>query len=287
MDDTRKETIDVCFTIDEGYSQHVCVAMSSIVYNNPKLQLRVYLLFFRISVLSKRKIFKFCKRNGIELELIEVDNRLTSKFKVSGHGSEVNYLRIFIPQLLIKINKVLYLDSDTLVYAGIGDLFKLDIGSYPLAAVATPENNVSSILNIPSENYFNSGVLLMNLEYWRKNAVTEKLVKYILMNSSKITYWDQDALNSILHDSYLKIAERWNYLRMDISSVESVNIVHFAGVHKPWDYYCTHPFKSEYYKYLKFTPWRGMKPVQETFVYKLKTKIESIINFCRKLVFDP
>lgn len=274
MDDSDQEYLNVCFTVDEPFVQHACVTLHSLLISNQNLKFNVYFFSFGITAVSKRKIELFSQafRSRLRIDFIHTDISLVNGFKVTGHSSPVNYLRIFIPHLIPEVSKVLYLDSDLIIVGSIKELFDLDLDSYCLAAVPTKDLEMSKILDIADDAYFNSGVLMLNLAYWKNHGITEKLKYFILENPHKIIYWDQDALNALLTHSYFKLEEKWNYTKL-IAKLDlkknDVRIVHYAGAHKPWSvHYPKGFFKRLYFRFLINTPF-----FKENFFFNVKNLI--------------
>jgi lipopolysaccharide biosynthesis glycosyltransferase len=182
--------------------------------------------------------------------------------------------------LLPELDRVLYLDADTIVTGPLDELFARDLSHYALAAVVNPlyawmSDTFLQGLGVPSIcKYFNSGVLLMNLDDWRANRYTESILEFGCQQD--VGDWpDQNALNAVLWSKCDLIPPRWNaltvyfyggrrYLCYSASDVDAARedpaIVHFIGPYKPWHYRSKHPFRAEYFEHARKTPW-GDQPV--------------------------
>jgi lipopolysaccharide biosynthesis glycosyltransferase len=176
--------------------------------------------------------------------------------------------------LLPNLEKALYLDVDIVVSGNIRELWKKDISDYSLAAVQDSilsYNIVKDYIGYDyyQEGYINSGVLLINLAYWREHNIQQKLTDYLNTHSVKLP--DQDAINAILHGTIKFIHPRWNaqasYFtlppRVVLSQKKYIKklwkeaiIIHFTGPFKAWYRECANPYKHLYEKYLDFTPWK-------------------------------
>ena len=182
---------------------------------------------------------------------------------------------IFPPE----IKKVLYLDCDIIINGDISGLWNIDINNYVTAAVedAVPFSR-HPVLMMPEKSlYFNSGVLLINLEKWTHLGITDKTLKFMMDFPESCPYPDQDALNAILYNDWLRLPPKYNqqsalhYLpgkRLVYSKTEYAEalkcpvIIHYTGViknTKPWHYIDVHPLKKYYYKYLTITPPHGIR----------------------------
>ena len=179
------------------------------------------------------------------------------------------------------------MDCDIVVRGSLTDLWNLNINDCALAAVYQndewgDDKNVWGRLNIPKEKgYFNAGVLIINLDYWRANNIQELLFDFIKYNYNKILAHDQDVLNAVLYDKTLPLDCKWNVLGLFYSEglmnnsfprnldykqqfFNGINInptvVHYVFKPKPWEYTCNHPFREDYFHYLLYTPWKNYKP---------------------------
>ena len=192
--------------------------------------------------------------------------------------TKATYYRLFMADILPKsIEKVLYLDGDMIVRHSLLPIWNTDITSYAIAAVSdAPLIEYENRLKIPSgAGYFNAGVLLINLNYWREHNVTQMFNEYVDNNDIVYTYHDQDLLNSVLWDKKVKLPIKYNFisgfllksLRSDFMTEEVLEaqkdpvIVHFGNIYKPWELYVRnpHPFSSTFYKYQNMTMWKDVK----------------------------
>lgn len=285
--------INVVTAADDNFSQHAAAMIASILLNKSKEDLIViYLLSLKISGENIDRIKRVVELNNGKFHLINADESIFRNFpmpdnKSLKHISIATYIRIFIPNLLpSSVKKVIYLDGDIIVRASLRPLYEFDIKDNAISAVLQmTEWTVSDCDRLGYDakyGYFNAGVMLLNLDYWRENNISDILEKYIINNSEKIIYHDQDALNANLYNKKMPLPCEWNMMNIffrrgvfkikDIVNGELKNnyneykgqlknaqknpsIVHFVSKPKPWDAKCTHPYRSEYYKYLRFTFW--------------------------------
>lgn len=187
------------------------------------------------------------------------------------------WYRIFLPELLPDVERVLYVDVDVLVVDRLDPLWELDLDAYYLAAVTNvPEQHMiahAQDLGLDGPGaYFNSGVLLMNLELMRRHRCSEALAECARERAGELLWPDQDALNIVLGAHRLPLHPRWNAMNSirtfprseELLGVTAVNearlnpaIIHFEGPreNKPWHLLCTHPLRAEYRRQRRLTPW--------------------------------
>ncbi len=149
--------------------------------------------------------------------------------------------------------RVLFLDADLLVLDDVADLSSLGLEPRVLAAVPdtaipccrSPRGVKDHLgLGIPDEAvYFNAGVLLIDLDAWRKRDVTRRALDYLRRTADRVDFQHQEALNAVLWDDWLPLPARWNLLagvagrsleRPPSEAWRDPGIVHFAGRLKPW-----------------------------------------------------
>jgi lipopolysaccharide biosynthesis glycosyltransferase len=260
-----KDDLNVFFAIDRNYLQHFTVALTSLLENNRDLSLKIFLLhdiaddsFFDITV-------NFIKeRYDLEINLISVADIDFSHFKTTEFYPKSTYFRLMLPAIIPEdVNSGLFLDSDLIVNGSIKDLVVVDLSKMFLAAVseASVEDNVLRLnkLGFPSTGYFNAGVLLVNLEAWRENSFIDDFVSIANNYSEHLPWVDQDILNMHFGDNWVRLDKKYNATHLLKKLPEAPVIVHYASYSKPWHYVNTHPYNSLYKKYLRMTPFKGVR----------------------------
>jgi lipopolysaccharide biosynthesis glycosyltransferase len=140
--------------------------------------------------------------------------------------------------------------------------------------------------------YFNSGVLLIDLRQWRETRALETLLEYVEANPDKMVRdVDQEALNACFHNRKKPLDYKWNAIRTFYEEAataplttyecervqKEARVIHFNGSSKPWSYFCTHPKKAEYEKYLLLTEWRNFVPEDRTFLNRIRKAVSMIL----------
>lgn len=126
------------------------------------------------------------------------------------------YSRLLIAALLPQhITRAVYLDSDVLIQSDISPLFTLPLGGAPIAAVvdyvigSNQHELPSAWERSHSRRYFNSGVLVVDVEQWRATALGDRTMTYAAEADHVLVFPDQDALNAVV-DSWQELDYRWN-----------------------------------------------------------------------------
>ena len=278
---TTTESIDVAVAANDDYIQHLGAMLCSLFVNNPFRTFRVYLLGNAVSRESVASINSIASKFQNTVYYIQVDSNAVANFKINSHVSVETYFRLLLPVALPKhICVVLYLDVDVIVPGNIDSLWHTNIDDYHLAAVEDVTASRKNILGISDEcQYFNAGVMLVNLTRWRNTCIAEKCLHFINKFPEKIEYWDQDALNAMLYNKWLPLHPKYNmqgplFMKGFTSyygdpdelqeAIKQPTIIHYSAPQKPWHYLSYHPYTQEYYKYLALTPWKDFQPNDRT-----------------------
>lgn len=291
--------INIVLAADEKYSKYCMITLSSILYNTTSF-IEVYILTSGFSETTKQHFQEFENLYNCNIHFTIVDNSALEGVplpKELSHINIVTYYRLLMSKVLPNdIDKVVYLDCDIIVRHDIADLASIPIENYAIGAVleSSYENRKNDMarLSIPLDyGYFNAGVLLINLSYWRAHRLDNVFMSYLYDNAKNIIYHDQDVLNATLYDKALSISVTWNmipclYLRgkLPSSTIKSMHeilydpsLVHFVYVPKPWQSDCENPWKKEYYNYCCKAGFPELKPVNTT-LFKVKTIVKNILG---------
>ena len=181
-----------------------------------------------------------------------------------------------MPDLLPNIDKAIFLDSDIVVMHDIAALNAINVDDCWIAGVE--DLNYSGLVRMLGYDrqytYINSGVYVMNLKTMRDNNYYEHMVSIIEKEYAKYTIAEQCVINSCFHKYIKRIPHKWNmyhiflnrpwynFVPYDLNvwhdGFRNPAIVHFVGPDKPWAFNSRHPYRNQYLKYLKKTPYRGL-----------------------------
>jgi len=302
--------IDIVCATDDNYADYCAVMLCSVFENNLNLQITVHVLIEVLSFENKDKLIQLSKRYGQNLRFYSVDtSKLKNvKYRAKNPLSSAAYYRILLNSILPKtINKVLYLDCDLLVLKSVRDIFDINLEGYALAAVRDQENLPVNDehrlqLNLPYKcTYFCSGVMLINLEHWRKYGVEEKLIEFACRERT-VYFHDQDALNYLFWNRWFELSPKWNrfnlvaYNKKNFGTYEdeydyiyNPSILHFASPAKPWLKIHFVNWKRLYKKYYEicFNQKMVQKPFKanKTIVYKRILEVNVVNLIYRSPLF--
>lgn len=213
--------LNVLFAADNNYASFLKISLISLLENNTDDfdHINVYILDDGINNKNKRKIINLTSNYSCSITFIETKKLDKMDFNVLGLERNLNksslttYARLFMSTLLPEnIDKIIYLDCDSLIVDSYKELWKLDISNYYCAGVLDGINtSIKEKLGFKKEDeYINAGFLLVNLEKWRKNNVEETFIKFMVENQHKFYQHDQGVLNNVFKKKILIVEPKYN-----------------------------------------------------------------------------
>lgn len=245
--------------------------LKSLFLNNPGEKFSIYLLHSGLNGGELEDVNNFTASHGNILSVIPVGEKCFCDAPVLFHYTKEMYYRLLAFQLLPdNLDRILYLDPDILVLNPIRELYETDISGYLYAAAYhdKPITRINRIRLYPYEisAYFNSGVLLMNLELLRKEADEKEIYRFVEENHARLVMPDQDILNALYAKRILNLNELYynydarfyTYYKLASNGqfdmdqiIRKTVILHFCGKKKPWNKKYTGVFLSLYKHYEK------------------------------------
>lgn len=275
--------MNIVLATDNNYVQHCAITISSILRNNSDVT--IYVLTEDLSNKNKKILCDEADAYDGKIEFVMVNKDIIDSLPMPSHAylahiSRATYYRLLLPNIIpLNVNKVIYLDCDLIVNHSLEELWNIEIGKYAIAACKQiGGGRDGNRLGIPIEyGYFNAGVLLINVQYWREHEISKALIAFLFKHSDIVVFHDQDALNVVLYDQCYYLHQRWNMnyatysnqflsmqkddlgydyakeIREALEYQEQPSILHYSARIKPWNWKCTHPLVGLYYEYAKYT----------------------------------
>ena len=241
-------------TLDENYLDQLRVLITSIYISNPGEIFNIYLIHSGIDPHKLEILGSRLEKFSYTLLPIKASDDLFSSARVTDRYPKEMYYRLLAGELLPKeLKKILYIDPDILVINSLKKLREMDISAYLFAAASHTgktdmANNVNKIRLGTDTDYYNSGLLLINLDRARKEIVPEEIFAYADRNYKNLLLPDQDILNAMYGDKVLPLKDSiYNYDARNYSSyllrskgeedlewvMENTVVLHFCGRDKP------------------------------------------------------
>jgi lipopolysaccharide biosynthesis glycosyltransferase len=284
----------VFFTNREKDLPYLAVAVRSLAANcSEPEKLQVHVLWLDLSSTALERLaqswadlplrYTFHEIEEPAREMVQADSRF-------GYWAYLWFDRFVSPDC----RRVLLLDSDVLAFGDITDLWQLDMEGKAVGAVLDPfgrsagygESLSKAAPNLgyefgPDDPYFNTGVLLVDMNRWRERDVTEEVSRKFEGGFAELTFHDQDTLNLMFRGDIVSLSPKWNMIeqtelykgwpfdlyRETEPPLEyfETKIRHFAGLIKPDIPWIRRSERQAYYRHLDATEWRGLRsPAQQT-----------------------
>ena len=234
--------IPIFFSIDDGYIPCLGVAIKSIQANaKDEFNYHIYVLYTQM---SEENI------NNIKTEFAK-DNFIIDFYNIEDNA---------------QYDKALYIDSDVVLVDDIAKLYNRELGDHLLGVVRDgvveygPEilrEYVKNFVCVPVEQYFNSGVLVMNLKEMRKAKIEERFLYLIEKYNIDTVAPDQDYLNVLCQGRTLMIPEAWDKMPDFCGGYPDINdlhLIHYNMFRKPW-HYADVAYQEAFWKYAKQTSY--------------------------------
>lgn len=273
-----KNGINLVLAADDNYAQHLGVALVSIMENHGDGRfLFFHILDNSISDKNRKYLEEIGRRDGAEMIFYDIPENLLADCHEINHISRAAYARFLIPEILpSSISRVLYLDSDIVVLKDIAELYDQDLGHFPLGAVTdVMAGEILRIYFYPGlSGYFNSGVLLLNLDYWRRENIKRKAWDFMRQHLKDIIRPDQDILNCLFMNNWKALDGRFNVdlKRKSFRALPEPDtvVLHYSDKIKPWHYLFSGASRCYYFNYLSKTPWSGFEYKDKNLMNHLK-----------------
>ena len=299
--------MDIVVATDKGFVMPTGVMMYSVCVNNSETSIVFHIITDEsVSEQEKKESTVMGAGGGKTVKFYTTSSELYCHFPChSKRITHTTYIRLFLTEILPKtLKKVLYLDGDIIVRHSLETLWKTDMEDCAIAAVPDcMEANVEFYNRLrfsPCLGYFNAGVMLVNLAYWRIHQVLNDFMNFLTEREEDIKWNDQDVLNVVFQDKKRMIPLKYNlqsgfilckkdfyYLKYEDELKEAYGnpvIVHYTGP-KPWEPHTPlHPLANTFFKYQDQTLWRGRRtPDRWTVARKLRRLLGNTLRVMRLL----
>lgn len=298
---------NILYQFNEKYAPYAGVSITSLFENNPKAEsITVYILGEGLSKDSKdrfRELGDKYKRTIIFKETSDVIDKMKQWGIPSYRGSYAANLRLFLPLFLENdVERIIYIDSDTIIAAPLDELYGIDMQECALGMVLDSlGHKYKQVIGLQEyEQYYNSGIILFDLNNWRKNEWTEKIIQHIKDGNINYSSPDQDLLNVVCKGNIKCIDLKYNMQPVHLvfrtkdyfrcypktayysdgqidHAVKHVVIYHFFRFlgEFPWNKGNLHPNNDIFDKYLELSPWKGYQKQESE--SGMTMKIEKIL----------
>jgi UDP-glucose:(galactosyl)LPS alpha-1,2-glucosyltransferase len=298
-------SMNLLYCFDENYNVQAFNSISSFIENN-NCEISVYILHNNP---ESFKEFQKKLKSKDNVKELDIKKFLETSFDFpnlhESHVSEATYYRLFIAGYIPEyVDSAIYVDADVICinnfYDYYNDLIKrLRDSDKTIAARNAPfrdegeKERLMKALNIKN-NYFNAGVMFIDLKKWRNLKIEDNLIKILKSEKNNIKFWDQDVLNKAFDGDYIYIDYRFNFIvdqytsKKQITDYKDILLLHYAGSFKPWTVRGVLNDSSEFYQKTYFKS--GSKNYHITHTWKLHSLsilLKSILTFKIFKIYKP
>ena len=276
--------LPIVMATNEKYAPYLSVAVESIKATSRHL-VDIFVFYTSLSLRTIRKL-ESLSSDQVKVVTVNVSRYICSAdLYAKAHYSVEMYYRLVIADIFRGHAKVLYIDCDVVVLGDLRDLFETDVEGYVLGAARNPihkgmHNYLTQKLMFSPTKYFNSGVLLINVQEFIGLGVKDKCLRF-LEDNSDLACPDQDALNVVCEDKVLYLDQKWNYqwhhsLIVDgkplmtplldyekqeyFEAASNKKLIHFTSNIKPWSHPDL-PLSEFFWEYCSGAPFLISRPV--------------------------
>lgn len=249
--------MNILVTLDKNYLVPLRTMLGSFFINNRKENIDIYMISDGLSFEDIKELEKFSSKFGANLFKVDFNQNIFDDAPALRYYSKAMYYRLLAASLLPEdLDRILYIDPDVLVINEVIKLYDIDFQDKLFVAASHGDRlglidavNRVRLSNYEAESYFNSGIMMMNLEKMRKEIRKEEIFGYIKKHSKELILPDQDALNALYGHRILEVDDSiWNYDARHFEKylleskaekdldwiIDNTVFLHFCGKNKPW-----------------------------------------------------
>ena len=275
------ERLELACAARRDYVPHAAAMLDSVL-EHAGMPVRVSFLHGPdLRARQERKLAEMVDERGGSIRFLEVSPERVAGLRTLDTLPGSHWYRIFLPELLPELDRVLYLDADAIATDSLTPLWRTDLAGNLVGAVTNvfqhDHLDHAPRLGLERTSYFNTGVMLLDLGGLRRAGVTEEVIRTAAEKRELIGFPEQDAMNVVIRDRRLSLHPRWNVMnsilgfdsaaevfgeRAVAEAREHPAIRHFEGpsVNKPWHLLCERADRELYHEHRRRTPWPRVVP---------------------------
>lgn len=299
--------MNILYTVNDKFVPQIGAGICSVCENNrEEKEIHFYVFSLGITNQNKEKLEQLVEKYERIISIIEIQDiqqYLDFEFDTSGWNPIV-LIRLLIGEILPSdMTRIIYLDGDTIVRGSLRSLWCLDLDAKILGMSVEPtvDRVRKEELGLKNYCYHNAGVLLVDLEKWRKTQAQKRIIDFYREKEGRLFANDQDAINVALKDEIYSILPKYNFCNIFYQypykflcklmrplkyfsenefkeSVDNPVIIHYLGEERPWRQGNTHKYRDDYRKYLNMTSWKETPDEEGWQLYFLCWKIFNVFT---------
>ena len=300
----HKDIVPIVMAANDKYVPYLGVSIQSLInHASIEVDYTIYVLHRDISENHKKKLEQLKKEN-IRIKFIDVGEFFVERnIPTIGHLSEETAYRLIADKIFPQYHKILYIDCDTIIRKDVKELYNIELDDCILGAsrgrlVKGLYDYILMELECLPENYINAGVLVINLDEFKRERIGEKGLE--MLSKGEFLCQDQDVLNILCEGRIKYIDGRWNVEWQHLTGlggeviidesrkgtlefIDDPFIVHYTSRIKPWrcpdiklaEYFWEEARKSPFYEEILDQNLDGKKISLEYYFPKDRIKLNS------------
>lgn len=302
MGSDKYKMINILYVFDENYAPYAGISIMTLLNNNPNDFFVIFCCVMDVSEDNRNKI-----QNIVDLynqTLVWIDSKKTEEYINScntgyWNGSKATWMKVFVLwELPDCVDRIIYLDCDTLIHEGIRELYEIKLDNYPLAMARDSLGNTNGQRRYGTSEYRNAGVIVFDVNYWKGETFKKQFLDCLINNVSLFIDNEQGLLNYYFKDhiqllplkynmqgflllynpqDYLSVYNDCPFYEYDeiIEAICKPTVSHFFRVfgQYPWELNNHHPNRGDFEKQKSISLWR------ETAIKKTKVDVTFRIEY--------
>jgi lipopolysaccharide biosynthesis glycosyltransferase len=266
--------LHVAYAVDETYAAHAAVSIASLLDTNRNHDVSILVVHDGLAEDTRTRLRRVVESRAATAIRFEDAAARVATLPTFARFPAAIYMRFLVPDLVGPgVERVLYLDADTIVRVDLADLWNVDLGRACVGAVTDfgAMAHQRERLDLGQGGaFFNNGVLLFDVPKWRLSNTTERLLAFLARRGPELLMPDQDAFNLVVAKEICRLPPKWNVQRpifldghreLEMSPGEQKSlmrrpgILHFSHDPKPWQPTDRHPWGYLYRRIRARTPF--------------------------------
>lgn len=295
----------IAYSCNDCYIPQTGISMISVCENHKKvINLEFYFISKDVSDENVNLLKSICDKYDRKIIVIPFE-QIAYDLDISAIGRHIEtiYSKVFFSRIE-GVDKMIYLDSDTVVDGSLNELWADSLEGYYMGVVETNPTIYYKELGLKKgDRFFNDGMAIVNVKYCREQNLIEKVLVVVKEFDGNPPTLSEGVLNKVCYGKVKYISLRYNlmagilfYVKLDpdhtakrlhyskeelINSCNNPVVIHYltAFYNRPWLSSCTHPYKDRYYYYQSMSPWKDEVPIYHPLPRKIK-----LIKLCYELL---
>lgn len=293
----KSNCVNILYQCDDKYAPFMGVSLTSLLINNSHIdKMRIFILASGISDENKIKVHETCEKYGREIVFMEceyLDELLAGIGVHKYRDSYATFYKLFVADFFsqegIEVERLLYIDSDTIIEGNIEPFYYYDLKGMPLGMIPDTfafQYKLDLGFDV-NDIYYNAGIILYDYINVKNNGWEEKMRKHMLDVKSDYEKHDQDLINIVYKNNITTIPLRYNMftlckavpvnayckvhkkvtdyseeeLKIERENAVILHCLRFNGEY-PWMKNSKHPYTENYKKYKKVSAWKETSDIK-------------------------